>query len=50
LPLYHGIELMRGFAVGAPDWGMLGHLAYLLALAALGVWGAARRITHLLLR
>ncbi|MTD59523.1 ABC transporter permease [Amycolatopsis pithecellobii] len=49
-PLYHGIELMRELSVGAFTPGMLGHLAYLVALALLGVWGAARRITHLLLR
>ena len=49
-PLYHGIELMRGFAAGVLDLGMLGHLGYLVALAALGVYGAYRRISHLLLR
>ncbi|NKQ58899.1 ABC transporter permease [Amycolatopsis sp. K13G38] len=49
-PLYHGIELMREFAVGTLSWSMLGHLAYLLALAVLGVWGVARRLTRLLLR
>ena len=49
-PLYHGIELMREFAVGALSWGMVGHLAYLVAMAAFGIWGAARRITRLLLR
>ncbi|WP_236793660.1 ABC transporter permease [Amycolatopsis sp. GM8] len=49
-PLYHGIELMRQLSVGALSWGMLGHLAYLVVLAAVGVWGAARRISHLLLR
>lgn len=49
-PLYHGIELMRELTVGAVSWGMLGHLGYLAAMAALGLWAAARRITHLLLR
>ncbi|TNC24387.1 ABC transporter permease [Amycolatopsis alkalitolerans] len=49
-PLYHGVELMRELSVGALNWGMLGHLGYLAALAVVGVWGAARRLTHLLLR
>ena len=48
-PLYHGIELMRGLSTGILSWGMLGNLAYLLALAGIGVWGATRRIAKLLL-
>ncbi|MFE0023494.1 ABC transporter permease [Amycolatopsis sp. NPDC059021] len=48
-PLYHGIELMRGLAVGALSPGMLGNLAYLLALAVIGVVGSTRRIGELLL-
>ncbi|KAA9158576.1 ABC transporter [Amycolatopsis acidicola] len=49
-PLYHGVQLMRELATGALHVGMLGHLAYLAALAVVGVWAAARRLTHLLLR
>ncbi|GHF61876.1 lipooligosaccharide transport system permease protein [Amycolatopsis bartoniae] len=49
-PLYHGVELMRKLSIGVLDVGMLGHLAYLVALAVLGVWGASRRLTRLLLR
>ncbi|RZQ60427.1 ABC transporter permease [Amycolatopsis suaedae] len=49
-PLYHGVELARGFATGVVDLSMLGHVAYLLALAAVGVWAAARRVSKLLLR
>ncbi|MGI6869953.1 ABC transporter permease [Amycolatopsis sp. 3B14] len=49
-PLYHGIQLMREFAVGALHPGMIGHVAYLVALAILGIWGAARRLSGLLLR
>jgi len=49
-PLYHGIQLMREFAVGAPHPGMAGHVAYLLGLAALGIWGTSRRLSGLLLR
>ncbi|GAA3560122.1 ABC transporter permease [Amycolatopsis ultiminotia] len=48
-PLYHGIELMRGLAGGFFSWGMAGNLGYLVVLAAVGVWGATRRIAKLLL-
>ncbi|MFI5610511.1 ABC transporter permease [Amycolatopsis sp. NPDC051903] len=48
-PLYHGIELMRGLAIGYFSWGMAGNLAYLVVLAAIGVWGSTRRIAKLLL-
>ncbi|PRX47266.1 lipooligosaccharide transport system permease protein [Prauserella shujinwangii] len=50
LPLYHGVELARGLSVGVPDLTMLGHAAYLFALAALGVVATARRLAGLLLR
>lgn len=49
-PLYHGVELMRELSVGMLNWGMLGHLAYLVLLAIFGVWAAARRLTYLLRR
>jgi lipooligosaccharide transport system permease protein len=49
-PLYHGVELMREVATGVLRPSMIGHLAYLVALAVLGVYAAARRLTHLLLR
>lgn len=49
-PLYHGVELMRELSVGVLRWGMLGHLAYLVALAVFGVWAVGRRLTRLLLR
>lgn len=49
-PLYHGVELMRGFAVGVLDPTMIGHVAYLLALAAVGVYATYRRLGKLLLR
>nr|AFU82622.1 ABC type multidrug transport system, permease component [Streptomyces sp. K01-0509] len=48
-PLYHGIELARGFSVGALDPSMIGHACYLAALAAVGLYGASRRIGKLLL-
>ncbi|GAB3491965.1 lipooligosaccharide transport system permease protein [Amycolatopsis cihanbeyliensis] len=50
IPLYHGVELARGFATGVLDPSMIGHTVYLLALAGLGAWATARRIGTLLLR
>jgi lipooligosaccharide transport system permease protein len=49
-PLYHGIELMRELSVGALAPEMLGHVAYLVVFAVLGVWSTSWRISHLLLR
>jgi lipooligosaccharide transport system permease protein len=48
-PLYHGIELARGFLAGVVDPTMIGHAGYLVALAVLGLYGASRRIGKLLL-
>ncbi|MDH2425888.1 ABC transporter permease [Sphaerisporangium sp. TRM90804] len=49
-PLYQAVELVRGLALGAPSWGLLGHAAYLAALTAAGLLFAARRLERLLLR
>jgi lipooligosaccharide transport system permease protein len=49
LPLYHAIELMRGLATGLLSASMLGNLAYLLVLGAVGLWASTRRIAKLLL-
>jgi lipooligosaccharide transport system permease protein len=49
LPLYHAIELMRGLATGLLAPSMLGNLAYLLVLGAVGLWASTRRIAKLLL-
>ncbi|MGH8876385.1 MAG: ABC transporter permease [Stackebrandtia sp.] len=43
-PLYHGIELVRGVTLGLPEWGLLGHAAYLIAIGAVGIAVAARRM------
>jgi lipooligosaccharide transport system permease protein len=48
-PLYHGIELMRGLATGVLSPAMLGNLAFLLGLTAIGLYGATKRIAKLLL-
>ena len=49
-PLYHGVEMVRGFTTGALSWALLWHAAYLSALAAVGLWVAGRRMTKLLLK
>lgn len=50
LPLYHAIEIMRALSAGVVDASIIGHLAYFLVMAVLGVVVAARRLGHLLLR
>ena len=47
-PLYHGTELIRGFALGLPDWTMLGHAAFLLVMGLVGAAIANRRLDGLL--
>jgi lipooligosaccharide transport system permease protein len=49
-PLYHGIEIMRALSTGVIDVSILGHLAYFVVMAALGVAVAARRLGKLLLK
>ncbi len=49
-PLYHGVELMRGLTTGVVGFSMLGHVAYFVVMAAVGVWAASRRLARLLLR
>lgn len=48
-PLYHGVSLCRNLALGAPGFADLGHLAYLVAMAAIGTVMARRRLDTLLL-
>jgi lipooligosaccharide transport system permease protein len=48
-PLYHGVELMRGLSVGLFQWSMLGHVAYLLVMAAIGLYATSRRLANLLM-
>lgn len=47
-PLYHGVELVRGLTTGVLGWGLVGHTAYLLGFAAIGLVIASRRMTRLL--
>ncbi|THV31587.1 ABC transporter [Glycomyces paridis] len=44
MPLYHGIELVRGLSLGQPGPMMLVNIAYLLALSVGGMWIAQRRL------
>ncbi len=48
-PLYHGVALLRALNLGQLSWGLLGHVAVLLAIAVVGVSVAARRIERTLL-
>jgi lipooligosaccharide transport system permease protein len=50
LPLLHAVELMRGLTTGVVGPGLLWHAGYFVALAAVGVLIAARRLNALLLR
>ena len=49
MPLYHGVEIQRGLLLGDVSLGLLWSVLYLVALCALGLWGASRRISTLLL-
>jgi lipooligosaccharide transport system permease protein len=50
LPLHHGVELLRELNAGVFEWSMLGHIAYFVVMAALGLIVTARRLETLLLR
>jgi lipooligosaccharide transport system permease protein len=46
MPLWHGVEANRSLALGSPHFaGILGHLAYLLVVIAVGGWLARRAFT-----
>ncbi len=47
-PLYHGVELLRGFTLGRLGPSMLGHAAFLVVMGAIGTYVASRRIQGLL--
>lgn len=48
-PLYHGVALERGLMLGEVGPGLLVHVAYLLILGLLGIYGTTRRFERLLL-
>ena len=43
-PLYHGIELLRALTTGTVGAGLLGHVAYLVAMSAIALPVATRRL------
>lgn len=47
-PLYHAVELVRGLSIGVVGAGLVGHVAYLAAMAAAGLWFATRRMEKVL--
>ncbi len=49
-PLYNGVELLRAFALGDVGLGVLGHVAYLVAMVLAGLWFAASRLERQLLK
>ncbi|MGH3721164.1 MAG: ABC transporter permease [Pseudonocardiaceae bacterium] len=49
-PLYHAVALVRGLTTGVLGWSMLGHVAYFVVMAAVGIVVASRRLAVLLLR
>jgi len=48
-PLYHAVDLIRGFTLGILDASMVLHAGYLAAMVAVGLAVAQRRIEKLLL-
>jgi len=49
LPLWHGIELVRGLTTGALTTAMIGHVAYYLVMISLGLIFTTRRLRALFL-
>ncbi|WP_448061359.1 ABC transporter permease [Cellulomonas hominis] len=49
LPLWHGVELVRGLTTGELGAGMLVHVAYYVAMIALGIVATTRRLRALFL-
>jgi len=49
LPLWHGVELVRGLTTGIVDWGMLWHVLYFLVMIVLGLILTTRRLRALFL-
>ena len=47
-PLYRAVDLIRGLTAGGVGWSQALDVAYLLALLALALWLASRRMSNLL--
>jgi lipooligosaccharide transport system permease protein len=50
LPLWHGIELVRGLTTGALSPAMLGHVLYFVVMIAIGIVFTTTRLKALFLR
>ncbi|MEI8093281.1 MAG: ABC transporter permease [Spirochaetales bacterium] len=50
LPLWHGVELMRGLTLAAPTWGLLTHVAYFAVMIVAGLALTTRRLTALFMK
>ncbi len=44
LPLWHGVELLRGLTTGSLTVALWGHVLYFVVLGAAGVWFTSRRL------
>ncbi|MBW3085179.1 hypothetical protein KEM60_01376 [Austwickia sp. TVS 96-490-7B] len=49
-PLYRGVVLCRDLSLGEPGWSAWCSVVYLVALGAVGMWFAHRRLAMMLLR
>ena len=49
LPLWHGVELVRGLTTGDVSWGMLWHVLYYAVMIAIGLGLTTRRLRTLFL-
>jgi lipooligosaccharide transport system permease protein len=49
LPLWHGVELIRGLTTGALAPAMFGHIAYYVVMIAIGIVFTTRRLRKLFL-
>jgi lipooligosaccharide transport system permease protein len=47
LPLWHGVELLRGLTTGSMSIALLGHVAYFVIVGAVGVGLATTRLKKL---
>ncbi len=47
-PLYHGVQIVRGLTVGVLEWSLLGNVAFLVAMTAVGLTITSRRLERLL--
>jgi lipooligosaccharide transport system permease protein len=50
LPLWHGVELLRGLTTGSIGVALLGHVAYFVVLAGVGIAFATSRLKTLFLK